>query len=343
MRSPVTRATVAAAAMIMVAVLGGIVLFGPTGVTFAKAVEPILTARTMILDFVLGGEDGPGMHEIVVGTRIRRTISNMPNLTQILDLEAGKMLALDSESKTAIMVNIQGDVQKGTKNYVEFLRQVIRQVQDGDVVKLGERQVDGQQAVGFVGRGQNEEVTIWADAKTGYPIRIEFTMGRDFHVVMKNFQFDVPLDAALVSMDAPAGYNLQQTQFDISGATEADFVESLRIWAEIIGDGVFPEAIGTEQTMKQIPLLVQKLIARNIPEAEGTKLGMNFGRGMLFHQMLEQRQCQWSYTGAGVKLGDGAKPVFTYRPQGSATVRVIYGDLSAKDVAAENLPDPATK
>lgn len=338
MRSPVTRATVAAAAIIMVAVLVGIILFGPTGITFAKAVEPILTAKTVILDFVLGGEDGPTMHEVVVGTRIRRTMSNMPNLTQILDLEAGKMLALDSESKTAVMVNIQGDVQEGTKNYVEFLRQVIRQVEDGRVEKLGQRRVDGQEAVGFVGKGRNEEVTIWADAKTGHPLRIEFTIGRDFRVVMKNFQFDVPLDAGLVSMDAPAGYTLRQTQLDMSGATEADFVESLRIWAEIIGDGAFPEAIGSEQTMKQIPLLVQKLIVRNIPEAEGVETGMKFGRGMLFHQMLEHRKCQWGYTGAGVKLGDAQKPVFWYQPQGSDTFRVIYGDLSIKDVAAENLP-----
>jgi hypothetical protein len=59
---------------------------------------------------------------------------------------------------------------------------------------------------------------------------------------------------------------------------------------------------------------------------------------MLFHQIIETRGDDWSYVGAGIKLGDASKPVFWYRPQGAENYRVIYGDLSVKDVAAENLP-----
>ncbi len=49
-------------------------------------------------------------------------------------------------------------------------------------------------------------------------------------------------------------------------------------------------------------------------------------------------QGQWHYAGQGVKLGDASKAIFWYQPQESETWRVIYGDLRAEDVAAENLP-----
>jgi hypothetical protein len=49
-------------------------------------------------------------------------------------------------------------------------------------------------------------------------------------------------------------------------------------------------------------------------------------------------QGEWHYAGNGVKFGDAETAIFWYQPEGSETYRVIYGDLSVKDVAAENLP-----
>jgi hypothetical protein len=42
--------------------------------------------------------------------------------------------------------------------------------------------------------------------------------------------------------------------------------------------------------------------------------------------------------GEGVKLGDANKAIFWYRPEGATNYRVVYGDLSVKDMAPENLP-----
>jgi len=89
--------------------------------------------------------------------------------------------------------------------------------------------------------------------------------------------------------------------------------------------------------MQIVPVLGAKLTAMNISEEEGTQMGLNFGKGLMFHQML-QTQGQSHYAGQGVKLGDASKAVFWYKPQGSETYRVIYGDLSVKDVSPENLP-----
>jgi outer membrane lipoprotein-sorting protein len=327
----------AAAAVIIIAVTAGILQFGGGTVTWAKVVEPILNAKTVILDLIIGGESGPVVHDIVTGSRIRRTMSNMPNMVQVIDPDSGQMLSLDTESKTASYINIEGQLQDVTQNYVKFLRQVIRQVKDGQVEKIGEQVIDGQKAVVFVGRGQNEEVTIWADPETGHPLRIELRVGQ-MYTIMKNFKFDAYVEDALVSMDVPDGYTLQKTNIDLGDATEQDFIESLRIWAKVLGDGVFPEAIGIEATMKQMPAMIEKLKEMNIPAEKGTDMGIKVGLGMMFHQMLDISGVDWHYAGAGVKLGDAGKAVFWYKPQGSATYRVIYGDLSVKDVAPEDLP-----
>ena len=336
MKSPVTRIA-AAAALIVVAALGINYIMTPS-VTWAEVIEPILNAKTIAFDLIIGSdESNPTMHDIVAGSRIRRTMSNMPNMTQVIDLDNAKMLGLDTQAKTAIYVGIKGELADRTRNYVEFVRQVIRQLQEGQVRELGERTIDGQKAIGFTGKGQNEEVTIWANPQTALPIRIEAKIGQEFSFIMKNFEFNAAVDESLMSMDVPAGYTEQKAKIDLGNANEQDFIESLRIWAEIIGDGTFPQAIGTESTMKVMPTLVQKLTAMKVTEEKGTQTGMTFAKGMLFHQILEG-QGQWTYAGAGVKLGDASKAIFWYQPKGSATWRVIYGDLSVKDVAAENLP-----
>jgi hypothetical protein len=337
MKSSITR--MAAAAVIIIAVVIGVLQFGGGTVTWAQVIEPILNARTIICDMIIGDdENNPTMHEIIVDSHIRRTMSNIPNMTMILDLDAGQMLTLDSASMTATYIDIQGELQDRTQSYVNFLRRIITRLKDNpDIQNLGEQIVDGHKAIGFTGKGPNDEVTIWADAKTALPIRIYLRVGQ-MSAILKNFELDAPVDESLFSMNVPAGYTKKDTQFEMGNATEQDFVESLRVWAKVLGDGTFPDAIGTENAMKEMPTLGQKIGALNLSEEQATQMGMAFGKGMLFHQIIDTSGDDWKYVGAGVKLGDASKAVFWYRPQGSATYRVIYGDLSVKDVAPENLP-----
>jgi len=337
MKSPMTRIA-AAAAVILVAALGINYIMAPS-VTWAQVIEPILNARTVVFDLILGADDtGIASHEIVVGSRMRRTMSNMPNMTMIIDIDNAKLLALDTEAKTAVYADIQGDLGDRTRSYIKFVRQIIQQLQEGQVQELGEQTIDGQKAILFVGKGQNEEVRIWADPQTAHPIRIEAQIGQEFAFTMKNFEFNANVDESLVSMDVPEGYTLQKTDLALGNTTEEDFVESLRIWAEIIGDGTFPEAIGSQRAMEDMPTLVRKIDAMQVSEEKGTQIGMSFARGLMFHQMIDTQGAEWNYIGAGVKLGDASKPIFWYQPQGSDAYRIFYGDLSVKDVAAEDLP-----
>ena len=342
MESKITK--MAAAAVLVVAVLIGVFSLTEGTPTLAQVIEPILNARTVIFDFFVGDEEtSPVMHEIVIGSRIKRTISNIPGMTQIIDLETGKMLVLQATDKTAVYVNIKGQLQERTGGYIKFVRKVLMKLKDSQKVeKLGEQEIDGQKAIGFSGRGLIGDgvVKIWANPKTAVPIRVELQIGRLF-VILKNFKFDERIEESEVSMDVPEGYTLEEAEADFTKGTEEDFIESLRIWAEILLDGTFPEAVGTESFMKQMPLLGEKLAQSGLSEEEGAKLGAKLGttlpRGMFFLQLLETED-KYHYAGKGVKLGDADKAIFWYRPEGSDTYRVIYGNLSVKDVSEENLP-----
>ena len=130
-------AKIAAAAVIIIAVLIGLNPFGPT-VTFADVIEPILNAKTIVFDMILGTDDtGMVTHEIVVGSRMRRTMSNMPNMTMVIDMDNARLLALDTDAKTAVYADMAGELGDRHRSYIKFVRQIIRQLQDGQVEELG--------------------------------------------------------------------------------------------------------------------------------------------------------------------------------------------------------------
>ena len=108
MKSPVTR--IAAAAVIIVAALGINYIMAPS-VTWAQVIEPILNAKTVVFDMILGTDDTDMVtHEIVVGSRMRRNMSNMPNMTMIIDIDNATLLALDTEAKTAVYADMAGEL-----------------------------------------------------------------------------------------------------------------------------------------------------------------------------------------------------------------------------------------
>jgi hypothetical protein len=271
------------------------------------------------------------MHETIVGQRIRRVISTQEHVINIFDTDGGKMLTLHTGGKIAVYSDIQGSLQEETRDYVAFLRKIITDLQnnpDFEARELGEKEIDGQKVIGF----STDEFTIWADAETALPVRIE--VETPLSIVFTNFQFDVPVDESLVSMDVPDGYTEQKNEIDMGTSTEQDLVECLRIWSELLLDGNFPEAIGMTELLKLAPLVEERIGKLEVSSEEGTRKGMTLGKGMLFMMGLKDQH----YAGNGVKLGEADKAIFWYQPEGSETWRVIYGDLRVKDVAPENLP-----
>lgn len=340
MKTRMTQLTAAAAILIAAAVIWTQLAFVQP--TFAEVVKPLLEAKTLVYDFIVGPDEvnGPVMHDIVAGSRIRRTISTMPTITMILDTEQAKMLHLENNEKKATYFDMNGPLQLGTQEFLKFIRQTIRQVQTQTAsapVSLGTTELDGKKVVGYA-IGQTQKIEIWADAKTSLPVRIKLGIGPQVTTI-KNFEFDVPVDPALVSMDVPAGYTLATSNMDLSDATEEDFVAGLKAWAEVFLNGHFPESITTDQYMKMVPQLKDAVIKLNLSAQEAERFGTSFMKGMMFITLFPAKgHEQWHYAGSGVKLGDASKAIFWYRPKDGQNYRVLYGDLRVEETPPDKLP-----
>lgn len=339
MRSPITKIA-AAAAIIIAAIIGLNRLSDSSGVAWAEVSQHILNAQTAVLDIIIGDEEagGPVIHDQIKGSRIRRTVSNMEDDVSIIDLESWRLLSLTISKKEAAYIDLKG--LPSMPNYMEMLRNIISELQkipDFEVEELDTQEIDGQEAIGFLARHPRAEITIWADPETALPVRIEQVSGQ-LKVVCKNVKFDVPMDDSLFSMEVPEGYTLQEAELDLLGSTEEDFVEGLRIMAEVFGDSQFPESVALEDYLKQAPAIMKKCEELGLSEQEQTELGLKLQNYLLFIRFFKG-QGRWHYAGSGVKLGDAEKAIFWYQPEGSETWRVIYGDLSVKDVSAEDLPE----
>lgn len=342
MKSPITKFA-AIAAVLIAAIIFGVIQFGGSfdgaSVAWADVVKPILHAQTAIFTMIIGEEGkAPEIQDMVMGSRIRRTMEGIEDIS-IIDLETSRILTLDPKEKEATYIDLKGLPK--IPNYLENLRNVITMLEEEPqfvVEELGEKEIDGTRAVGFRGVHPKVEVTIWADAETALPIRIEQQEGQ-LLVISKDFQFDVEMDESLFSMEVPEGYTQKQMELDLFGSTEADFIEGLRIWAELFGDGTFPDDVSIEYFIKQVQTMQKVVDELDLPDDEETQLDMKLQKYLLFIRFFKG-EGKWHYAGKGVALGDAEAAIFWYRPKGSELFRVIYGDLTVKEVSPQDLPQP---
>jgi hypothetical protein len=331
---------IAAAAIIIVAVSLGIhELAGSSSVAWADVIKPILDAQTASLDIHIGSQDSEFViHDDIMGSLIRRTVSNAEGVDIIIDLEQQKLLTIEHAKRTATYVGLDG--LPAIQNYVEHLQNLIIKLQDQPDFHVEDgivEEIEGREYIVFVANADNDTITIWADSQTALPVRIEHKTP-NMVISCDNMQFDVTFDESLFSMDVPDGYTTEDAgAIDFKNANESDFVESLRIWAEIIEGGQFPDSINLEDLVKIGPKFEKGLEKAGLTDEQQTSIALKWGQGLVFLRFFKG-QGQWHYAGQGVKLGDGETPIFWYQPQESETWRVIYGDLRVEDVSAENLP-----
>jgi outer membrane lipoprotein-sorting protein len=347
MKSRITK--LAAAAAIVIAVLVGIYEIGGSASAFAEVVKPFLTARTAAFKVTINVEGGPtqtGEGMFMEPGRLRQT---SPDGTVVItDLQQGRMLALIPSQKRAIvyeLVNIQED--PGELNiFTEIRKRILeaKETEDESVEFLDEREIEGRNAIGYHVEKPGVDITVWADAETKIPIRLENIMGPTTYI-MSDIIFDVELDESQFSVGIPEGYTVHTLQMDCSEPTEKDLIEMFRIWSDNM-DGNLPSSLEMSASMEFVRYQQAKMKRQGREPSEQEMMEkmmevqqtiMKMSRGAMFVQQLPA-DSDSHYVGKDVKFGDADTPIFWYRPEGSETYRVIYGDLTIKDVAPENVP-----
>jgi hypothetical protein len=367
MKNPITK--IVAAAAVLVAVGIAFYSLGSGRPAFGDVVRSILEAHTAVFKIISHEQDQPMqtangmfMDPGLERTTFQAVDGNTPEWIMVMDYVHCKGLGLIPSRKEVLAFeaeNWSGPVDPEKQNQFEDLRKRIRLAQerpDASVQYLGESQVNGHKVIGYRMNEAGEDTTIWANADSLLPVQIERSLikrgGKPFSWIMTDIEFNVPLDAAEFSTEVPEGYTMRGLKFDSSTPQEADLMEMLRIWTGITGR--FPSEVGLEAMKEWIEAFKAKREREGrkpIDEAESLDdpafqrvlqedmpLFLKAFRGMAFVKGLSEGSIDWHYTGAEATMGDATKAIFWYQPKDSQTYRVIYADLSVRDVVPEDLP-----
>ena len=343
MRSRITK--LAAAAVIITAVLIGIPQLAGNGAdaVFASVVEHLHNARTMTYSVVTRTpvEGMPTMRtEMAFKEPAYMRTTTADGFVTVMDWTRVRGISIWPTRKQFIAfeaTNFRHDPEKDPFMVIENLRTMSYKADQ----MLGEMEVDGRILQGFRVVEEGVTNTIWIDPKTEELVRVEmeFTNAPGMNKIMTDFQFNVELDDSLFSLTPPAGFTPLEVQADVSKVTEQDLIDYLRSWSGWTKNGRFPPTlVGAELPKIAAEMARQgKFGEGQTSEQQHDQDAITMYRGIMFVTQLPA-ESNWRYAGENVSYGDADTPIFWYRPEGSETYRVIYGDLSVKDVAPENLP-----
>jgi outer membrane lipoprotein-sorting protein len=350
-----------AAAGVAIAVGLACYLIGSRSVAFADVLEKVRAAHTVkfkittqtagLLPAQTASSLPVSLTEDVMMMEPGKSRITMPgDAVMIADESRQEFLVLDPVKRTAMVIT--PSEKRPSQGPLEFLDQM-RKLEAGSQEKLGQREIDGKTATGFhVSKGPIDW-TIWVNDQTSLPIRVELKtsmFGAPVVEVMSDFVFDEPMDESLFSLTPPAGYTIEKQQVNASLPQEEDLINGLRFatWATC---GLFPAEFNQPSILKTMLAQKEKGIkpdmgGRTREEAAkymATEFAMKMMRATLFVGMILKPENDWHYAGNGVKAGDASKAVCWWRPGGSNTYRVVFGDFSVRDCSPSDLPTAPAK
>ncbi len=170
----------------------------------------------------------------------------------------------------------------------------------------------------------------------------------------RDIRYDAPLDDSLFRLETPEGYAVEVKQRD--RITEREMIDYLGILADF-NDKTFPDQLfptpfnlmskinrALKKPQKDLTKPERKLLDTDV--RYGWRFGTVHGAPILVFLAWDPDSTvekSLRYLGKGVKLGDRDRIVCWYKLKDAKdpkTYRVVYGDLSVKDVAAKDLPLP---
>jgi outer membrane lipoprotein-sorting protein len=263
----------------------------------------------------------------------RMRIESGQGMVQIFDHANGKILMLSINSKQATLATTGAGRGEGAGNWIG----AIKSLDTKNAKSLGEKEIDGQKAKGFLVNKEGRQFTFWADPETGAPVSIEVEVpmsGKFMNVVMNDFVLDATLDDALFSLVPPEGFNVRkldvsQEMSALEKTTGEDHaIGLLRAYAEA-SDNKFPAKLDDYVTYAKL----------TTKPANGDALSPAAHAGALMPFLMQVGKGNWGYHGDDAKLGDKDKLIFWYHDPKTQKYRGVFGDLEARDLSKKEFDD----
>jgi hypothetical protein len=198
---------------------------------------------------------------------------------------------------------------------------------------------EGRRLIGDV--NQISVKKVWVDTKTRLPVRYDST-----GMVMQNFQWNIPVDAADFKPVIPDDYTSTVVKLPVQ-INEETAIQGLKIWVELLGK--YPEIItpfnvtdlrsaleksetpAAMRLKEEIKGLTDDEIRKKLEDFRMPIRGLN-----RFYMVLQWDKKDPAYYGETVTHKDADKVLMRWKVSDNE-YRVIYGDLHAETVTPEKL------
>ncbi len=337
MKSRITKLA-AAAVIVITGVLCVQFLTGTNA--YAQVVQEIKNARTLVYTVITQTNQGNGetvKTDMAFKEPGRLRTSTVDGFVCIGDFVNGKMISIVPGQGYTI-AEIKDIGKTGAPGPFESFEAMKKLPAKADET-LDPKEIDGIDCDGYsVTQGDLTSI-IWLNAKTGNLEQVEqkYASAPGMNRIIKNIRFDIELDDSLFSLTPPAGYKSMGVEMksDTSIQTEETFINWLRWWANGNTDETFPPMVAGPELAKVCMDMAKqgKLKGSTWDKVDPSQMF----NAMLFVAKLP-KESNWRYAGNGVKVNTTDTPIFWYRPAGNQMYRVIYADLTVREMAEDQLP-----
>ena len=334
-----TRKLATAAAIIAAALVGFHYLGDSSSTVYADVAERLQKART--LRYSVTTATSATKIEVAFRDPGYMRMSMPGDYITVMDWTQGKGLSIIPPRRQFIEMDI-GSMPDDTAQREFDAIEELRTLPDRADEDLGEQVIDGRALHSF--RVNKGDVTnnVWIDPATRELVLAEmkFASAPGMSTTMTDFQLDVELEDSLFSLTPPDSYFRMDVQVDAAETGEQDLIDYLRLWSSWTKDHTFPPTFHPIELQKAAMEMAKDGMfdEDETSDQERQQHAMKMARGIVFVTQLSAEGNQWRYAGENVQYGDAQTPIFWYLVEGSATYRVIYGDLSVKDIAPSDLP-----
>jgi len=354
----------AAAAVIIIAVLFGMSIFkDSSGVAWGEVLNNVQKIKSCIHRMKMTVTAGPEQTQDIDLTFYRSTGYGTRRDSYFKD-ELISKLYIPAEGNTGV------ELIPGDKKYVEavFTDEQIKQITQkndpreivkefmccNNYTKLGSKTIDGIEVEGI--EVDNEQFgaslfergkgRLWVAVDTDLPVLIELegvSAGGSVQInlTIDGFDWNADLQASDFEPNIPPDYTLM-AQVDLSGSVEA-VIKGLRGFAKIT-EGKYPTNLDLITTGKEIGEAFMALRQKQgkspeeKPTQEEVENILSIQGACMFYGKLVKENKDVAYYGDKVTAQDVDKVLMRWKIS-EDKYRIIFGDLTTKDVTAQELAE----
>ncbi|KPK37188.1 MAG: hypothetical protein AMJ65_15210 [Phycisphaerae bacterium SG8_4] len=368
MRSKLPK--LAAAAMIVIAVLIALNLTSKEGVAWAQLVEHVEKIRTVAYQMKMKMKGIAGIPEgktiestmeakmvydqgFAIDTTTRAEDEDIKTKTYVI-FEQDEIVSVIPDKKKYIKMKLTGELLEKLKKDNGDPRTMLKQTMEYKYTELGRDTIDGITVEGIevtdpaMGAGMFDTIVarLWCDVKTDLPVLMTMKGSADngamvLDITLDDFNWDVDIDPAELEPNIPDDYDLL-AETEVGGGKDGkELIETLKFFSEM-ADGRYPSSLTGMTVVNEFVQALRAKYAGQQPDDEQMKevmgnivklqtVGMSYG-------LLVQDGNEPAYYGDKV-TAEFPHAVLLRWKIADETYRVVFGDLSTRDVTGEKLTE----